>query len=91
LQSAVYAELVRTYLDGVILVRSSPMVFMTRRPQVQRPREMPTPPYSRIQMGVLALAITWPVVPVSHRDTRGPIALLRRRERLVQKLGKLET
>lgn len=33
-----------THLDGVILVRSSPIVLMTRRPQIHSPNEMPTPP-----------------------------------------------
>ena len=33
-----------TYLDGVILVKSSPIVLMTRRPQIHNPREIPHPP-----------------------------------------------
>ena len=32
------------YLEGVILVRSSPIVRITRRPQTQRPTEIPRPP-----------------------------------------------
>ena len=64
------------YLDGVILVRSSPIVLMTRRPRIHRPREIPTPPYTRIQRGVAAFSWTTPWLPMSHRDTRGPIALL---------------
>lgn len=32
------------YLDGVIGVRSFPMVWITLRPQIQRPVQIPTPP-----------------------------------------------
>lgn len=34
----------KTNLDGVIFVKSSPIVRMTRRPQTQRPTEIPRPP-----------------------------------------------
>ena len=65
-----------TYLEGVILVRSSPMVFITLLPHNHSPIEIPAPPYNKIQIGVAAFPWTTPVVPVSHRETRGPIALL---------------
>ncbi len=32
------------YLDGVIFVKSSPIVRITRRPQTQRPTDIPRPP-----------------------------------------------
>lgn len=32
------------YLDGVILVKSSPIVFITLRPQIHKPIAMPNPP-----------------------------------------------
>ena len=50
------------YLDGVIFVRSSPIVRMTRRPQTHRPMEMPNPPKNKTHSGVLAVAATLPVV-----------------------------
>lgn len=63
-------------LDGVILVRSSPSVLMTRRPRIHNPSEMPKPPNNRMKMGVGSAVETSPVVPINHRDTSGPIALL---------------
>lgn len=68
------------YLDGVMGVRSLPMVWMTLRPQTHRPTQMPTPPYSSNQIGVGALDITDPLSKTSHRATRGPIALLKAKE-----------
>lgn len=46
------------YLDGVIGVRSRPMVWMTLRPHTHSPAQMPTPPYSKSQMGVVMLEVT---------------------------------
>lgn len=46
------------YLEGVMGVRSRPMVWMTLRPHTQSPAQMPTPPYSRSQMGVVMLEVT---------------------------------
>lgn len=46
------------YLDGVMGVRSRPMVWMTLRPHTHNPAQMPTPPYSRSQMGVVMLEVT---------------------------------
>jgi hypothetical protein len=43
-------------LDGVILVKSSPTVLITRRPNIHRPSDIPTPPYNRIHTGVSALS-----------------------------------
>ena len=40
------------YLDGVIGVRSSPTVLITRRPQTKSPMHIPTPPKTRIQIGI---------------------------------------
>lgn len=34
----------RAYLDGVMGVRSFPMVWITLRPHTQSPVQMPTPP-----------------------------------------------
>lgn len=33
-----------SYLEGVMGVRSLPMVWITLRPQTQSPAQMPTPP-----------------------------------------------
>lgn len=46
------------YLEGVMGVRSRPMVWMTLRPHTHSPAQMPTPPYSRSQMGVVMLEVT---------------------------------
>jgi hypothetical protein len=43
---------VGTYVDGVIFVKSVPTVSITRRPQSQRPTDIPTPPNRRIARGV---------------------------------------
>ena len=64
------------YLDGVILVRSSPIVFITLRPSTHNPTDMPAPPYRRIQIGTGAFCAALPVVAVIHSATSGPIALL---------------
>jgi len=40
------------------------------------PSEMAMPPYIRIKMGVGAFSDTKPLVPMSHSDINGPIALL---------------
>uniref|UniRef100_A0A2D4KYI1 Uncharacterized protein n=1 Tax=Micrurus paraensis TaxID=1970185 RepID=A0A2D4KYI1_9SAUR len=47
-------------LDGVIGVRSFPIVWITLLPQTQRPTQMPMPPYSSSQIGVGASCITPP-------------------------------
>ena len=49
------------YLEGVMGVRSLPMVWITLRPHTHRPAQMPTPPYRRSQMGVAWLEVTLPV------------------------------
>lgn len=67
-------------LEGVMGVRSLPMVWMTLRPHTHRPMQMPTPPYSSSQMGVGSLEVTLLVVYTSHRATSGPMALLQRQE-----------
>lgn len=46
------------YLEGVMGVRSLPMVWITLRPHTQRPAQIPTPPYSRSQMGVAIFEFT---------------------------------
>lgn len=46
------------YLEGVMGVRSLPMVWMTLRPHTHSPMQMPTPPYSNSQMGVGSLEVT---------------------------------
>lgn len=50
------------YLEGVMGVRSLPIVWITLRPHTHRPMQMPAPPYSRSQMGVGALEVTLLVV-----------------------------
>lgn len=50
------------YLEGVMGVRSLPIVWITRRPHTHRPAQMPTPPYSSSQMGVGSLEVTLLVV-----------------------------
>jgi len=65
-----------TYLDGVILERSSPIVLMTLRPHTQSPILIPTPPNIRIQIGVSAFCKALPSVPIIQILTRGPMALL---------------
>lgn len=64
------------YLEGVIGVRSLPMVWITLRPHTQSPVQMPTPPYRSNQMGVGELDTTEPLSQRSQRATSGPIALL---------------
>ena len=66
-----------TNLLGVIFVRSSPMVLITRRPHTNKPIEIPTPPYRRIHQGVEALGIAAPDAATNHRLTNGPTALLK--------------
>lgn len=46
------------YLEGVMGVRSLPIVWITRRPHTQSPAQMPTPPYSSNQMGVGSFEVT---------------------------------
>ena len=48
------------YLEGVIGVRSSPTVLITRRPHTNSPMHMPTPPYTRIQTGIRTLSCIMP-------------------------------
>ena len=67
----------KRYLEGVILVRSSPRVFMTRLPQIQSPTEIPIPPYTNTQMGTGTFWAALPVVAVTHNATKGPMALLK--------------
>lgn len=64
------------YLEGVMGVRSLPMVCITLRPHTQSPAQIPTPPYRSNQMGVGALDTTEPLSYSSQRATSGPIALL---------------
>lgn len=64
------------YLDGVMGVRSFPMVWITLRPHTQRPVQMPTPPYRSSQIGVGEFDTTEPLSYRSHRAMSGPIALL---------------
>lgn len=52
------------------------MVSITRRPQSQRPTDMPIPPYKRINRGVEAFCWTDPSEKTSHTATNGPMALL---------------
>ena len=67
------------YLEGVMGVRSRPMVWITLRPHTHRPAQMPTPPYSSSQMGVASLDSTQPLVYTIHSATSGPMALLQHR------------
>lgn len=46
------------YLEGVMGVRSLPMVWITLRPHTHSPMQMPAPPYSSSQMGVGSLEVT---------------------------------
>lgn len=64
------------YLDGVMGVRSLPIVWITLLPHTHSPAQMPTPPYRSNQMGVGALDTTEPLSYRSQRATSGPIALL---------------
>lgn len=64
------------YLDGVMGVRSLPMVLITLRPSTQSPVQMPTPPNRSSQMGVGKLDTTDPLSYSSQMATSGPIALL---------------
>lgn len=49
------------YLDGVMGVRSLPIVWMTLRPHTHKPMQIPAPPYSSSQMGVATFVATSPV------------------------------
>lgn len=71
------------YLEGVIGVRSRPIVWMTLRPHTQSPAQMPTPPYSSSQIGVGLWDTTEPLSYTSHSATRGPIALLQGEQKYV--------
>lgn len=64
------------HLDGVMGVRSLPMVLITLRPSTQSPVQMPTPPNRSSQMGVGKLDTTDPLLYSSQMATSGPIALL---------------
>lgn len=70
-----------SHLEGVIGVRSLPIVWMTRRPQTHNPAQIPRPPYSSSQTGVAASCITPPWSYIIHRATKGPIALLQKRQK----------
>jgi hypothetical protein len=48
-------------LEGVIGVRSFPMVWITLLPQTHSPIQMPTPPYSRSHIGVALFEDMFPV------------------------------
>lgn len=50
----------KTYVEAVILVKSLPIVSMTRRPHNHKPIEMPTPPNTRMYIGVSAVCNTVP-------------------------------
>lgn len=50
------------YLEGVIGVRSLPMVWMTLLPQTHRPIQIPTPPYSSSHIGDASFERTSPVL-----------------------------
>lgn len=65
-----------SYLEGVIGVRSLPMVWITLRPHTQSPAQIPTPPYRSNHIGVGAVDTTEPLSYTSQRATSGPIALL---------------
>ena len=39
-----YSKPLPTYLEGVILVKSFPIVSITRLPQIHNPNEIPIPP-----------------------------------------------
>lgn len=78
------------YLEGVMGVRSFPMVWITLRPHTQSPVQMPTPPYRSSQIGVGELDMTEPLSYRSHRAMSGPIALLMKKKenkyRILQRL-----
>lgn len=60
----------------MILAKSSPRVWMTRRPQTHKPIEIPIPPYISSQIGMGILEFTTWVTPTIHRPINGPMALL---------------
>lgn len=61
-------------VDGVILERSLPIVWMTRLPQTQRPMLIQIPPYKRMYQGV---GPSWlPCSKSNMMATSGPMALL---------------
>ena len=62
------------YLDGVILVKSSPIVLITLLPQTQRPIEMPTPPKISNQIGVAASDSILPSLYTKYSAISGPMA-----------------
>ncbi len=59
-----------------MVLRSSPMVSMTRLPHNHRPSEMPSPPYANNQMGVAASVTKSPDVAINQILTKGPMPLL---------------
>lgn len=73
------------YLDGVMGVRSLPMVLITLRPITQSPVQMPTPPNRSSQMGVDKLDTTDPLLYSSQMATSGPIALLEENKAIQKK------
>lgn len=79
------------YLEGVVLARSSPRVLMTRLPHTHSPMMIPTPPYTRIQMGVWVFWAALPSEPIIHRATRGPIELLKTKQMIHGCLVKMHT
>ena len=68
--------IISQYLEGVNVVMDTPMVSMTLLPRTHSPTDIPTPPQNRIHNGVAVFGSTIPVVNISHKATRGPIALL---------------
>lgn len=79
-RSVSYVYECEPYLDGVMGVRSLPMVLITLRPSTQSPEQMPTPPNRSSQMGVGKLDTTDPLSYSSQMATRGPIALLQEKK-----------
>ena len=68
---------IRHYLEGVMGVKSSPMVLMTLRPQTHRPMEIPAPPITSIQMGTSTFGKTMPYLKMTQSEISGPMALLK--------------
>lgn len=65
-----------SHVDGVIFVKSSPIVSITRLPHTHNPREIPQPPYNRMYRGVSDFCCTEPSVYINQRAINGPMALL---------------
>lgn len=62
-----------------MLVKSSPTVRMTLRPQSHKPIAIPTPPNTRMARGVSARVCATPSEYTNQRATSGPIALLQKK------------